>query len=63
MARLTARDEFGNASIIGANSENWLPYLELDELAKFTGAINKLADLEDEEEQEERLQRLCRPPR
>lgn len=55
--RLTERDEFGNVSIIGANSENWLPYLEVDELNRFTGAINKLADLEGEEEQGT-LQRL-----
>lgn len=45
--RLTERDEFGNADIIGVGSEILASTLDFDELNKLTFALNKFADLED----------------
>lgn len=45
--RLTERDEFGNADIIGVDSEILASALDFDKLNKLTFALNKFADLED----------------
>lgn len=45
--RLTERDEFGNAYIIGVDSGILASALDFDELNKLTFALNKFADLED----------------
>lgn len=45
--RLTERDEFGNACIIGVDSGILASALDFDELNKLTFALNKFADLED----------------
>lgn len=42
--RLTERDEFGNADIIGVDSADLQLNLEFDELNKTTNALNRLAD-------------------
>lgn len=51
MERLTKRDEYGNADIIGVDSEDLQLNLSFDEFNKVTAALNKLADYEDLEEQ------------
>ena len=51
MKRLTERDEFGNADIIGVDSEELQINLDLSELNRVTVALNKLAAYEDLEEQ------------
>lgn len=48
--RLTKRDEFGNADIVGVESADLQLNLEFDELNKVTSALNKLAHYEDMEE-------------
>lgn len=50
MKRLTERDEFGNADIIGVDSEDLQCNLTFDEFNIVTDAMNKLADYEDLEE-------------
>lgn len=45
--RLTERDEFGNADIIGVGSEMLASALDFDELNKLTFALNQFAKLED----------------
>lgn len=45
--RLTERDEFGNADIIGVGSEILASALDFDELNKLTFALNQFAKLED----------------
>ncbi|EHQ92162.1 hypothetical protein [Desulfosporosinus youngiae] len=45
--RLTDRDEFGNADIIGVDSEDLQLNLEYDEFNKVTNALNRLAQYED----------------
>lgn len=45
--RLTERDEFGNADIIGVDSEILAGALDFDGLNKLTSALNNFADLED----------------
>lgn len=45
--RLTERDEFGNADIIGVGSEILASALDFDKLNKLTFALNKFANLED----------------
>lgn len=45
--RLTERDEFGNADIIGLDSNELACALDFDGLNKLTFALNKLASLED----------------
>lgn len=47
MKRLTERDEFGNADIIGVDSEDLQINLDSEEFNKVTVALNKLADYED----------------
>lgn len=45
--RLTERDEFGNADIIGLDSNELASNLDFDGLNKLTSALNKFSDLED----------------
>jgi hypothetical protein len=45
--RLTERDEYGNADIIGVDSAELQLNLEFDELNKVTDALNRLAAYED----------------
>lgn len=47
MARLTQRDKFGNADIIGVDSMDLQCNLEFDEFNKVTNALNKLAEYEE----------------
>lgn len=51
--RLTERDEFDNAEIIGVDSVILATDLSFDELNKLTSALNKIADLEDKIERGE----------
>lgn len=51
MERLTERDEFGNADIIGVDSMDLQCNLAFNEFNKVTNALNKLAEYEDLEEQ------------
>lgn len=51
--RLTGRDEFGNADIIGLDSHELASGLDFGELNKLTSALNRLADLEDKIERGE----------
>lgn len=46
--RLTERDEYGNADIIGLSTEKLFGELYFDEINLLTKALNKLAFLEDE---------------
>lgn len=50
MDRLTERDEFGNADIIGVDSGYLQLNLEFDEMNRVTMALNKLAEYEDKVE-------------
>lgn len=45
--RITERDEFGNADIIGIDSSDLQLNLDFDEFNKVTEALNRLADYED----------------
>ena len=47
MERLTERDEFGNADIIGVDSVELQGNLDFKELNRVTRALNRLAELED----------------
>lgn len=47
MERLTERDEFGNANIIGVDSMDLQCNLGFDEFKRVTNALNKLAEYED----------------
>lgn len=58
MERLTKRDEFGNADIIGVDSEELQCNLGFEELNKVTDALNKLAEYEDLEESGRMLTRV-----
>ncbi len=59
MKRLTERDEFGNADIIGVDSEDLQINLNSEEFNKVTVALNKLADYEDMQEKiTKRIQEL-----
>lgn len=60
MERLTRRDEFGNASIIGVNSADIRLNLFCDEFNKVTDALNKLAEYEDLEEEGLLLKPPCK---
>ena len=60
MDRLTERDEFGNADIIGVDSGSLQMNLELDELNTVTDALNRLAVYEDTGLTPERVQELAR---
>lgn len=55
--RLTERDEFGNADIIGVGSEILASALDFDELNKLTFALNQFAKLEDKIESGELCER------
>lgn len=59
MERLTERDEFGNADIIGVDSMDLQCNLEFDEFNKVTNALNKLAEYEDLVEQNKLLKLPC----
>ncbi len=59
MERLTERDEFGNADIIGVDGMDLQCNLEFDEFNKVTNALNKLAKYEDLEEQNKLLKLPC----
>ena len=48
--RLTERDEFGNADIIGVSSADIQLNLNFAEFNRVTNALNNLADYEDAEE-------------
>lgn len=50
MEKLTERDEFGNANIIGVESSDLQLNLGFEELNKVTAALNKLAEYEELEE-------------
>ena len=50
MKRLTSRDEYGNADIIGVDSSKLLFNLYYDEFCRVTEALNRLADYEDRRE-------------
>jgi hypothetical protein len=47
MKRLTKRDEYGNADIIGVDSAELQCDLEYDQFNKVTEALNKLASYEE----------------
>ena len=47
LERLTERDEYGNADIIGVESADLQLNLEFDEFNKVTNALNRLAAYED----------------
>lgn len=55
--RLTERDEFGNADIIGIGSYMLASELNFDEFKKLTSAINRFAELEDKIESGELVDR------
>lgn len=59
MERLTKCDEFGNADIIGVDSNDLQMNLDFDEFNKVTNALNKLAEYEDLEEQGKLLKLDC----
>ncbi len=48
--RLTERDEFGNANIIGVDSASLQLNLSFDEFNRVTEALNRLAEFEDRED-------------
>ena len=50
MSRLTERDEFGNADIIGLESDLFCGDMSFEELNLVTNVLNKLAAFEDDEE-------------
>ena len=47
MERLTERDEYGNADIVGVDSGELQLNLEFEEFNLVTGALNRLAEYED----------------
>lgn len=51
MKRLTERDEYGNADIVGVDSVEWQGYLGFESFNRVTEALNLLARYEDLEEQ------------
>ncbi|RKI90456.1 hypothetical protein D7V94_13580 [Parablautia intestinalis] len=60
MKRLTERDEFGNADIIGVDSMDLQCNLSGEEFNKITKVLNKLAEYEDLEEQGKLLKLPCK---
>lgn len=58
--RLTIRDEFGNADIIGVDSELLYQQLTFNEANAVTKAFNRLAKLEDKIEQGKMLELPCK---
>lgn len=59
MERLTKKDEYGNADILGVDSRDLLN-LDFGSFNKVTNALNKLAEYEDLEEQGMLLRLPCR---
>lgn len=59
--RLTERDEYGNADIIGVDSVDLQCNLAPEEFNKVTKALNRLADYEDDHERRKFLWLPCRP--
>lgn len=59
MERLTERDEYGNANIIGVDSADLQLNLEFDAMNKVTETLNKLAAYEDRDEQGKMLKLPC----
>ena len=47
MERLTERDEYGNANIIGVNGAELKRYLDLEAIIILIDALNRLAEFED----------------
>lgn len=60
MRRLTERDEFRNADIIGVDSADLQCNLAYDEFNRVTDALNKLAEYEDLEEQGKLIRLPCK---
>lgn len=60
MERLTERDEFGNADIIGVDIDDLQLNLDFEQMNKVTDALNKLAEYEDAEEQGLLLRLPCK---
>ncbi|MBD5499103.1 MAG: hypothetical protein HDR11_15350 [Lachnospiraceae bacterium] len=60
MERLTQYDEFGNADIIGIDSEALQCNLCFEEFNKVTSALNRLAKYEDLEEQGKLIKLPCK---
>ena len=60
MERLTKKDEYGNADILGIDSGDLQLNLDFESFNKVTNALNKLAEYEDLEEQEMLLRLPCR---
>lgn len=60
MERLTERDEFGNANIIGVDSMDLQCNLEFKKFNKVTNALNKLAEYETLEEKNLLLKLPCK---
>lgn len=60
MERLTKRDEYGNADIIGVDSNELQLNLEFEELNKVTDALNRLATYEDTEEEGRLVELPCK---
>ena len=58
--RLTERDEYGNADIIGVDSSNWQFNLTFEELVKVTNALNTFAKLEDKIENGTFIEAPCK---
>ena len=59
MEKLTERDEFGNADIIGVDSADLQLNLEFEEFNKVTDAVNRLAGYEELEEQGKLVRLPC----
>lgn len=57
--RLTERDEFGNANIIGVDSADLQLNLGFDEFNRVTNALNTLAHFEENEEDYNAIKSAC----
>lgn len=60
MERLTKKDEYGNADILGVDSGDLQLNLDFESFNKVTNALNKLAEYEDLEEQGMLLRLPCK---
>ena len=60
MERLTKKDEYGNADILGVDSRDLQLNLDFESFSKVTKALNKLAEYEDLEEQGLLLRLPCK---
>lgn len=61
MNRLTERDEYGNADIIGVDSADLQLNLDFDGLNRVTDALNRLAAYEDAEQEGRLIVLPCKP--